>query len=179
MPWTGRWCSFMVITWLVSDENHSGWTADRCRACMRIRQEKGLDGIEWRSSQKNTRFRETGFFLSQLPRMSPRLALILKNHARGGIESSIQHRCQPGSARSRSGDFGSESVPQPHAVKAVTVMIDLFNGPEIHYGVPTDLDERVTAQPAQEITQRVISGKLFPHRMNPGASIVSQHRCNL
>jgi hypothetical protein len=50
---------------------------------------------------------------------------------------------------------------------------------QIHRGMPSDLYERIAAQPSHEISQRIISGKLFPHGMDPGASFPPQHRCNL
>ena len=50
---------------------------------------------------------------------------------------------QPGRARARSRDFSVCPVTQPHAVKTVTVMSDVFDCLKVHYGMPSDLDERI------------------------------------
>ena len=57
----------------------------------------------------------------------------------------LQHCRQPSGARARGRDFGSNSVAEPHAVKAVTVMSYVFNCLQVHYGMPADLDERIAA----------------------------------
>ena len=36
-------------------------------------------------------------------------------------------------------DFGSNSVAQPHSVKPVAVMTDVFDCLQVHYGMPPDL----------------------------------------
>jgi hypothetical protein len=55
----------------------------------------------------------------------------------------LQHCGEPGSPCARSRDVSSESVAQPHAVKPVAVMSDVFDCLEVHYGMPSDLDERI------------------------------------
>jgi hypothetical protein len=55
----------------------------------------------------------------------------------------LQDRGQPCRARARGRDFGSNSVAQPHSVKPVAVMSDVFDCLEVHYGMPSDLDERI------------------------------------
>jgi hypothetical protein len=57
----------------------------------------------------------------------------------------LEDRGQPCRARPRSGDFGSHSVAEPHAVKTVAVMSDVFDCAQIHGGMPADLDERIAA----------------------------------
>jgi hypothetical protein len=58
-------------------------------------------------------------------------------------EVRLQDRGQPCRARARGRDFGSNSVAQPHSVKPVAVMSDVFDCLEVHYGMPSDLDERI------------------------------------
>src|SRR5580692_7409090 len=45
--------------------------------------------------------------------------------------------------------------------------------------MPSDLDKRIATQPPHEVSQRIISRKLFPHSMDPSAPFPPQHRCNL
>jgi len=63
----------------------------------------------------------------------------------------LEHRSQPGCASARGRDFGANSVTQPHSVKPVAVMSDVFDCLQVHYGMPSDLDEWIAAQPAHEI----------------------------
>src|SRR5580704_13269902 len=91
----------------------------------------------------------------------------------------LQHCGEPGSPCARSRDFSSESVAQPYAVKTVTIMNNAFDCLKVHYGMPSDLDERIAAQPSQEVSHGIISGKLFAHGMDPGAPFPSQHRYDL
>ncbi len=58
-------------------------------------------------------------------------------------------------------------------------MSHVFDCLEVHYGVPSDLDERIASQPPHEISQRIVSGKLLSHRVDPRAPIPSEHRYNL
>jgi len=55
----------------------------------------------------------------------------------------LQHRGQPGCPCAGGRDFGSNPVTQPHAVKTVTVMSNVLDGLQVHYGMPADLDKRV------------------------------------
>ena len=57
----------------------------------------------------------------------------------------LQHCGEPGSPCARSRDFSSESVAQPQAVKPVAVMSDVFDCLQVHYRMPSDLDERIAA----------------------------------
>src|SRR4029077_2365995 len=91
----------------------------------------------------------------------------------------LQHGRQPGRTGPRSGDFSVCPVTQPDAVKTVTIMNNAFDCSKVHHGMPSDLDERIAAQPSQEVSHGIISGKLFPHRMDPRAPFPSQHRYDL
>jgi hypothetical protein len=55
----------------------------------------------------------------------------------------LQDCGQPSRARARGRDFGSNPVAQPHTVKAVTVMNNVFDCLQIDRGVPADLDKRI------------------------------------
>jgi hypothetical protein len=90
----------------------------------------------------------------------------------------IQHCRQTGGARAGGRDFGSNSVAQPRSVKPVATMSDVFDCPQVHYRMPSDLDERIAALPPHENSQGIVSGKLFPYRVDPSAPIPSQHRYN-
>src|ERR1700738_129605 len=78
----------------------------------------------------------------------------------------LQDCGQPSRARARGRDFGSNSVAQPHSVKTVTIMNNAFDCLKVHYGMPSDLDERIAAQPSQEVRHGLISSKLFEHGMD-------------
>ena len=54
----------------------------------------------------------------------------------------IQHCRQPSGARARGGDFGSNSVTEPHTVEPVTVMSHVFDCLQVHDGMPSDLDKK-------------------------------------
>src|SRR6516162_1613033 len=54
----------------------------------------------------------------------------------------LQHGRQQRGARARGRDFGSSSVTQPHAIETVAVMSNAFDGLQVHYGMPSDLDQR-------------------------------------
>src|SRR5271168_2361106 len=58
-------------------------------------------------------------------------------------------------------------------------MNDVVDCLQIDRGMPADLDERIAAQPSQEVSHGIISGKLFAHGMDPGAPFPSQHRYDL
>jgi hypothetical protein len=45
--------------------------------------------------------------------------------------------------------------------------------------MPSDLDERIAAQPSQEVSHGIISSKVFAHGLDPGAPFPSQHRYDL
>ena len=66
---------------------------------------------------------------------------------RGRLFSALrlQHRSEPGSPSARGRDLGSSAVAEPHAVKAVAVMSDVFDSVQIHCGMPADLDKRIAA----------------------------------
>src|SRR4029077_20386939 len=91
----------------------------------------------------------------------------------------LQHLRQPGRTGPRSGDFSVCPVTQPQSVKTVTIMNNAFDCLKVHYGMPSDLDERIAAQPSQEVRHGIISSKLFAHGMDPGAPFPSQHRYDL
>jgi hypothetical protein len=57
----------------------------------------------------------------------------------------LQHRSEAGSPGARDRDLGYSAVAEPHALKAVTVMGDLFDRVQIHCGMPADLDKRIAA----------------------------------
>src|SRR6516165_1381049 len=57
----------------------------------------------------------------------------------------LQHGRQPSGARARGRDFSSNSVTQPHAIETVAVMSNAFDGLQVHYGMPSDLDKRSAA----------------------------------
>jgi hypothetical protein len=57
----------------------------------------------------------------------------------------IQHCRQTGGARAGGRDFGSNSVAQPRSVKPVAIMSDVFDCLQVHYRMPSDLDERIAA----------------------------------
>jgi hypothetical protein len=50
----------------------------------------------------------------------------------------LQDRGQPNGARARGGNFRSNSVAQPYSVKPVTVMSDVFDCLQVHYGMSSD-----------------------------------------
>src|ERR1700719_4518441 len=58
-------------------------------------------------------------------------------------------------------------------------MNNAFDCLKVHYGMPSDLDERIAAQPSQEVSHGIISSKVFAHGMDPGAPFPSQHRYDL
>ena len=58
-------------------------------------------------------------------------------------------------------------------------MYNAFDGLQVHYGMPSNLDERIATQPPHEVGQRIISRKLFPHGMDPSAPFPFQNRYNL
>src|SRR6185369_17035281 len=64
-------------------------------------------------------------------------------------------------------------------VKSIAIVNDLFDGPQVHDGVSSHLYKRIAAEPAHQITQRVISGKFLPYGMNPGAPITPEYGRNL
>jgi hypothetical protein len=57
----------------------------------------------------------------------------------------IRHGRQTGGARAGGRDFGSNSVAQPRSVKPVAIMSDVFDCLQVHYRMPSDLDERIAA----------------------------------
>src|SRR4029077_7913221 len=91
----------------------------------------------------------------------------------------LQHCRQPSRTGTRGGDLSPNPVTHADAVKAVTVMSNSFDCLQVHHGMPSDLDERIATKPLHEVSQRIVSRKLFPHSMDPSAPIPSQHRCNL
>jgi hypothetical protein len=84
-------------------------------------------------------------------RLHPEKTKVVDATQRGGLAAAflsalrLQHCRQPSGTRARGRDFGSNSVAEPYAVKAVTVMSYVFNCLQVHYGVPADLDERIAA----------------------------------
>src|SRR5580693_9363931 len=54
----------------------------------------------------------------------------------------LQDCGQPSRARARGRDFRANSVTQLYSVKPVAVMSDVIDCLEVHYGMPSDLDER-------------------------------------
>jgi hypothetical protein len=86
---------------------------------------------------------------------------------------------QPSRTGPRRGDFSAYPITQPHAVKTVTIMNNAFDCLEVHSGMPSDLDERIAAQPSQEVSHGIIGGKLFAYGMDPGAPFPSQRRYDL
>ena len=91
----------------------------------------------------------------------------------------LQHWRQPSRTGPRRGDFSACPITQPYAVKTVTIMNSAFDCLKVHDGMPSDLDERIAAQPSQEVSHGIKSGKLFAHGMDPGAPFPSQHRYDL
>ena len=55
----------------------------------------------------------------------------------------LQHHGQSGRTGARSGDFGARPITDPHAVKPVAVMGDLFDCMQVDHSMPSDLDKRI------------------------------------
>ena len=55
----------------------------------------------------------------------------------------LQHWRQPSRTGPRRGDFSACPITQSYAIKTVTVVSNAFNGLQVHYGMPSDLNKRV------------------------------------
>ena len=55
----------------------------------------------------------------------------------------LQHCGQAGSPCARGRDFASSPVTQLYAVKTVTIVSNAFDGLQVHYGMPSNLDKRL------------------------------------
>lgn len=90
-----------------------------------------------------SRIREAGCFLPRLPRSLSEHPVGFRKKRWTASALRLQRRSQPGCATPRSGDFSACPIAEPYAVETVTVVSNPFDGLQVNYGMPSDLDKRI------------------------------------